>query len=108
YLAGFIFALVLSGIYTINSSMFDIGLMLVGGLIGYLMKLSGFPFLPAVLGAVLGPMIEGNYRRSLLLSDGDHMIFWEDLICRGLIIAALVFVVISLARELRAPQPKAG
>jgi putative tricarboxylic transport membrane protein len=108
YLAGFIFALVLSGIYTINSSMFDVGLMLLGGLVGYTMKLSGFPFLPAVLGVVLGPMIEGNYRRSLLLSDGDHMIFWEDLIGRGLIIAALIFVVVSLVREFRAPQAKAA
>ncbi len=108
YLSGFIFALVLSGIYTINSSMFDIGLMLVGGLVGYLMKLTGFPFLPAVLGVVLGPMIEGNYRRSLLLSDGDHMVFWEDLIGRGLIAAALVFIVISLARELRAARTKAA
>lgn len=106
YLSGFIFALILSGVYTVNSAMFDIGLMLVGGLIGYLMKRADFPFLPAVLGVVLGPMIEGNYRRSMLLSDGDLMIFWEDPIGRGLLLTALVFVVISLVREFAARTPK--
>ena len=49
YLAGFIFALVLSGIYTLNHSLFDLGIVLVAGLIGYLMRILGFPFLPAVL-----------------------------------------------------------
>jgi putative tricarboxylic transport membrane protein len=103
YLAGFIFALVLSGIYTVNSSVFDIGLVLVGGIIGYLMRIAQFPFLPAVLGVVLGPMIESNYRRSLLLSDGDHMVFLEDRIGLGLLILAAIFVVISLYREFIAP-----
>ncbi len=100
YLAGFVFALVLSGIYTINSAMFDVGLVLAGGLVGYLMRVCGFPFLPAVLGVVLGPMVESNYRRSLLLSDGDLAIFLEDPIAIGLLIAAALFVAISLAREL--------
>ncbi len=99
YLAGFVFALVVSGIYTINSSVFDIGLVLIGGIIGYLMRLSQFPFLPAVLGVVLGPMIEGNYRRSLLLSDGDHMVFIEDRIGLALLILAGIFVAISLYRN---------
>jgi putative tricarboxylic transport membrane protein len=106
YLAGFVFALVVSGIYTINSSVFDIGLVLVGGVIGYLMRLSQFPFLPAVLGVVLGPMIEGNYRRSLLLSDGDHMIFLEDRIGLTLLILAGIFVAISLYREFAVPAVK--
>ena len=101
YLAGFVFALVLSGIYTINNSMFDIGLVLAGGLVGYLMRVCGFPFLPAVLGAVLGPMVESNYRRALLLSDGDIAIFLEDPIAIGLLATAALFVVLSLARELR-------
>lgn len=101
YLAGFVFALVLSGVYTINSSTFDIGLVLAGGLIGYLMRICGFPFLPAVLGVVLGPMVESNYRRSLLLSDGDHAIFLEDPIAIGLLATAAIFIVVSLARELR-------
>ena len=101
YLAAVVFALVLSGIYTINATMFDIGLVLFGGFVGYLMKLCGFPFLPAVLGVVLGPLVESNYRRSLMLSGGDHSIFLEDPIAVGLLILSVVFVVIALVREWR-------
>lgn len=101
YLAAFILAFVLSGIFTINSSVFDLAIVLVIGLVGYGMRLTGFPFLPAVLGVVLGPLVESNYRRSLLLSGGDYGIFLEDPIAIGLLGAALLFVVVSLAREVR-------
>jgi putative tricarboxylic transport membrane protein len=101
YLAAFILAFVLSGVFTVNSSLFDIGLVLAIGLLGYGMRLNGFPFLPAVLGVVLGPLVESNYRRSLLLSGGEHGIFLEDPIAVGLLGAAVLFVLGSLARELR-------
>jgi putative tricarboxylic transport membrane protein len=101
YLTAFVLALVVSGIYTINSTMFDIGLVLVGGLVGYLMRMAGFPFLPAVLGVVLGPLVESNYRRSLQLSGGDHAIFLEDNITIGLLATAILFILIALVREWR-------
>lgn len=104
YLAAFILCLVVSGIYTINGSFFDLGLMLVIGLVGYGMRRNGFPYLPAVLGVVLGPLVESNYRRSLLLSGGEHGIFLEDPIAIGLLGAALLFVLVSLAREVRDAQ----
>jgi putative tricarboxylic transport membrane protein len=104
YLAGFILAFVVSGIFTINSSLWDIGFVLAVGFVGYLMRLAGFPFLPAVLGVVLGPLVESNYRRSLLLSGGDHAIFLEDPIAIGFLITAAIFVVWSLVREVRDSQ----
>jgi putative tricarboxylic transport membrane protein len=107
YLAGFILAFVVSGIFTINSSLWDIGFVLAVGLVGYLMRLTGFPFLPAVLGVVLGPLVESNYRRSLLLSGGDHAIFLEDPIAIGFLVTAAVFVIWSLVREVRDTQSDA-
>ena len=104
YLAGFIFALVLSGIYTANSSMFELGVVLAFGLTGYLMKAAGYPFLPAVLGVVLGPLVESNYRRSLLLSGGEHSIFLDDPIAVGFLVTAVLFVGWSLQREWRDAQ----
>jgi putative tricarboxylic transport membrane protein len=104
YLAGFILAFVMSGIFTINSSLWDIGFVLGVGFVGYLMRQAGFPFLPAVLGVVLGPLVESNYRRSLLLSGGDHSIFLEDPIAVGFLITAATFVVWSLVRETRDAQ----
>jgi putative tricarboxylic transport membrane protein len=101
YLSGFIIALVLSGVYTVHATLFDVGIVLVAGLAGYVMRFFGFPFLPAVLGVVLGELVESNYRRSLVLSGGDHAIFLEDPITVGLLIAAVLFVAGSLAREWR-------
>lgn len=101
YLAAFILCLIVSGIYTINGSAFDLGLVLAVGLVGYGMRRNGFPYLPAVLGVVLGPLVESNYRRSLLLSGGEHGIFLEDPIAIGLLGAALFFVLVSLAREVK-------
>ncbi len=101
YLAGFVFLLVISGIYTINSTMFDVGVVLFAGFVGYLMRICGFPFLPAVLGVVLGPLVESNYRRSLMLSGGEHDIFLEDPIAVGLLIASALFIVFGVWRDWR-------
>ena len=101
YLSGFIFALVFSGIYSVHGTLFDLGIVLVAGLAGYLMRYFGFPFLPAVLGVVLGNLVESNYRRSLVLSGGDHAIFLEDPIAVGFLLVATLFVFGSLAREWR-------
>lgn len=102
YLAGFILALVLSGIFSLNGSLFDLGVVLVAGLVGYAMRVFGFPFLPAVLGVILCPLVESSYRRSLVLAGGDHGIFVEDRISLGLLIAAALFLAFSFLRELRA------
>ncbi|MFD1488200.1 tripartite tricarboxylate transporter permease [Ancylobacter vacuolatus] len=101
YRAGFILALILSGLFTLNNSPFDLGLALALGLMGYLMRLARFPVLPMILGVVLGHMVESSYRRSLVLSGGDFHIFVEDPIAVGLLGAALFFIVFSLAREYR-------
>ena len=77
-LMAFIYALILSGIYSINGSLFDLGLTLAAGMAGVVLRVLGFPLLPVVLGVVLGSLVESNYRRSLLLSGGSHSIFLED------------------------------
>jgi putative tricarboxylic transport membrane protein len=108
YLAAFILALVLSGVYSLNVSLFDLGIVLVAGLTGYVMRIFGFPFLPAVLGVVLCPLVESSYRRSLVLAGGDHSIFAEDRICLGLLAAAALFLVFAAWRELRSSAKETG
>ena len=68
YLLAVIYALIFSGIYSIDHSLFDLGIVLAAGVLGYVMRIFGFPFLPLVLALVLGYLIESNYRRSLLLT----------------------------------------
>jgi putative tricarboxylic transport membrane protein len=106
YLMAFILALIFSGVYSINNSIFDLGIVVVAGVAGYIMRQLSIPFLPAVLGLVLGFMVESNYRRSLVLSDGDKWIFLQDPIAASFLAAALLFVMgsvgLPLWRQLRA------
>ena len=101
YLLAFIYALVFSGVYSIDHSIFDLGMVLAAGAIGYLMRVFGYPFLPLVLGLVLGYMIESNYRRSLVMTNGDHVVFLEDPISLLFLAAAVVFVAVAVVREAR-------
>lgn len=99
YLMAAIFALVFSGIYSIHDSTYDLYLVLLFGVVGYLLRVFGFPFLPLVLGLVLGYLVESNYRRSLELTAGDHRIFWETPISFWLLTVAALFVAGSAIRD---------
>jgi putative tricarboxylic transport membrane protein len=101
YLMAFILALIVSGIYALQGSLFDVGLALGAGVLGYALRYCGVPTLPLVLGVVLGFMIESNYRRSLVLSGNEHAIFWQDPISLVLLALAAVIVAGSLWRERR-------
>ena len=70
--------------------------MLAAGAVGVAMRILGLPLLPAVLGVVLGFLVESNYRRSLVLSGGDHSIFMEDPVAVVLLSFAALFLVGSL------------
>ena len=98
-LMAFIYALILSGVYTIHYSLFDVGLVLATGAAGLVMRILGLPLLPTVLGVVLGFLVESNYRRSLLLSGGEHSIFLEDSIAIGLLSVAGLFIMGSVGRR---------
>jgi putative tricarboxylic transport membrane protein len=103
YLMACVFALVVSGIYAMDQSFFDVGLVLAFGVLGYALRWLGIPQLPLVLGVVLGFMVESNFRRSLVISGGDYRIFVGDAISIGLLVASAAIVVFSLRRELRSP-----
>jgi putative tricarboxylic transport membrane protein len=90
YLIAFILALVMSGVYAIHQSIFECGLVLAIGVLGYGMRLLRLPVLPLVLGLVLGYLVESNYRRSLLISGGEHSIFVTDPVSAILLGIALV------------------
>jgi len=63
------------GVYSVNNSTFDVMLTLIFGLIGFGMMRFGFPAAPLLLGFVLGPLIEENFRRALVLSRGNLEVF---------------------------------
>ena len=99
-LMAFIYALIFSGIYTVNFSLFDLGLVLAAGAAGVVMRILGLPLLPAVLGVVLGFLVESNYRRSLVLSGGEHSIFLEDPVAVVLLSVAALFIIGSVGTRI--------
>jgi TctA family transporter len=64
------------GSFAINNSIFDVGMMLVMGVIGYFMEANGFPVAPVVLGIVLGPIVEKNFMMSMIKTDWDATQFF--------------------------------
>jgi putative tricarboxylic transport membrane protein len=81
------------GAYCINNSVFDIFVMVIFGVVGYLFKKFGYECAPLILGFILGPMLEVNLRRSLLISQGSFSIFFT----RPLALAFLVVCFILLS-----------
>ncbi len=90
------------GCYSVANAPFDV-LMVAGlGMAGYVLLALGFEPAPLLLGYVLGPLIEENFRRAMLLSRGDAMVFVERPISAAFLLAAValvVWVVIGARRE---------
>ena len=65
------------GVYSTNNSLFEVNEVLVFGVIGAIFMALDFPVAPILLGYVLGPLVEENFRRALLLSRGDLTVFFQ-------------------------------
>jgi len=85
YMYPTIIVLICMGVYSLNNNVFDIWLTLIIGAIGYVMRLYRFEPAPLLIGFVLGPLMEEHLRRSMLLSRGDAMVFFERPISATLI-----------------------
>ncbi len=95
------------GVYSLNYNVFDIWMTALFGLIGYVwvkLKCEGAPLL---LGLVLGPMMEENFRRALLLSRGDYLTFIERPLSMGLLIAALLLLLVVALPAIRKKRDEA-
>jgi putative tricarboxylic transport membrane protein len=66
------------GAYTVNNAMFDVWLMVVFGVVGYIFNRLGYPLAPLVLALVLGDQAESAFRQAMLLSQGSLTIFWSN------------------------------
>ena len=90
------------GAYTINSKPFDLGVMAFFAIFGYVALKLGCEPAPLILGFVLGPMMEENLRRALLISRGDPMVFLQEPIS----LAFLLVAVGAAARDRRPRDPQ--
>ena len=86
----------LIGVYTVSNAIFDIYVMIAFGIAGYLMKKFEYEGAPLVLAFVLGPLLENNLRKSLILSRGDFTFFFTRPISAACLLTALFLLVSPL------------
>ncbi|WP_456267873.1 tripartite tricarboxylate transporter permease [Kushneria sp. AK178] len=96
-----ILTLICIGVYSINSAMFDIFVVMIFGLIGYGLLRLGFPPAPLILGFILSPMLEENFRRALLLSRGDWSVFVTSPISGAFLALSMGILVLAVAMAFR-------
>jgi len=95
------------GVYSTNNNTFDVWMVGFFGIVGYAFLKLGCEPAPLLLGLILGPMMEENLRRALLLSRGDWSVFATRPISAGLLIGAALLLVIVLSPAVRSKREEA-
>jgi len=95
------------GAYTVHNSMFDVGMMVVFGVVGYVFKKLDYPLAPLVLALVLGDMAESSFRQALLMSQGSLTVFWSSPLAAALMSIGLLMLFWQQLSRLWRRQPAA-
>ncbi len=97
------------GAYTVNSAEFDVVLMLIFGVIGYVMKKLDYPLAPLVLALVLGDRTEESFRQALLISEGSMAVFFSNWLVGSIMVAGLTLMFYpAISRLMQGFRPKAA
>jgi putative tricarboxylic transport membrane protein len=96
WLYGGILTFATLGAYTLNNNVVDLVVLWVIGLIGFGMRVLDVPVAPAVVGLILGPLAEQQFRRALSISQGDPSVFFTHPISAAILIIALLLVLVPL------------
>lgn len=90
------------GSFAINNTTFDVGVMLVAGVVAYVLEENHFPVAPAILGVVLGGMLEENFITSMIKADGNVMAFFERPLAAALgVLTLLAWFLPPVVRRMR-------
>jgi len=92
------------GVYSTNNDMFQVGEVLVIGIVGYILNMLGFHPAPVLLGFVLGPRFEENFRRALLISRGDLLVFLQRPISAVFVTLCVLLILGQIYVRLRKPK----
>jgi len=96
-----VLALSFTGVYVATNNLFDVGVMLGFGVLGYAMNKFGFPVAPLLIGFILGPIVEVGLRQSLIIARGDLTVFVRHPISAVFLVLGVVALVWAGAREWR-------
>ncbi|MGY6709250.1 MAG: tripartite tricarboxylate transporter permease [Rhizobiaceae bacterium] len=93
--------LICVGVYSANNNVFDIYIVLIFGVVGFLMRKFDYPAAPLLLGFILGPLLEEHFRRALLLSQGNPLVFFERPISAAFLVVCAVFLASAFLPRIR-------
>ena len=97
-----------TGMYTVNNSVFDIWMMLLFGAMGFLMRKWAYEGAPLLLALVLGPKLEVAFRQSLMISHGDFGVFVNRPISMVFLFATAIFLIFPAIRLMFKKSKKGG
>lgn len=86
-----------AGAYSVNGNYFDVGIALVFAVLAWILRKLDLPAVPILLGMVLGSMTETNFRRALLISNGNPGIFFSSIFC-WIFVALIIYAVAAIVR----------
>ncbi|MBW7916489.1 MAG: tripartite tricarboxylate transporter permease [Trueperaceae bacterium] len=89
------------GVYSLANSVVDLITLYAIGLVGFLMRRFGFPVAPAVIGMILGPLAEQQFRRALAISQGDYAVFVARPLSLSLLVVAALALVVPVILDAR-------
>jgi putative tricarboxylic transport membrane protein len=84
------------GVYSLNNSTFDLVLLFIVGLVGFLMRRHEFPVAPCIIGLILGPLAEAQFRRALSISQGDPSVFVTHPLSAVLLALAAAVIIVPI------------
>jgi putative tricarboxylic transport membrane protein len=105
FLAVLVTIVCLIGAYSVKSSVFDVGMMVVFGVMGYFMRKGGFPPAPLILSMILGPILERSLQQALISSGGDLSIFVRKPISAALLCVAAFLILTPILKRLWRRNP---
>ena len=95
YLYPLIIMFCILGVYEVNHSIVDVWIMLIMGVLGYVLRKFDFDPAPLVLGLVIAPILEQSLRQSLIMSNGNYLIFFSRPISLGLLVVCVILLGLS-------------
>jgi len=88
------------GVYSLNRNAFDLVVVFVLGIVGFLMRRYDYPLAPVILGLVLGPLIDNNFRRAMIMTDGSVLTLVTRPLTLAILLIAIVFFILPFAVRL--------
>ena len=94
-----IFAVSVCGTYSLSQSILDVWIMLFFGVIGFFMRRYGFSVVPVIIGLILGELVEGTLRQSLVIFEGNWLLFFTRPIVVTFFVLSFIALIFPLIRE---------